>query len=92
MAHVKITRNFQVSIPKAIREALHLAEGDLIEVQERDGEIVMVPKKLIDADQAWFWTPEWQGGEREVDEDIRAGRVIGPFKTIEEIKKHFGDA
>ena len=92
MAHVKITRNFQVSIPKAIREALHLAEGDLIEVQERDGEIVMVPKKLIDADQAWFWTPEWQGGEREVEEDVRAGRLLGPFKSIEELKKHFGDA
>lgn len=26
-------------------------------------------------DQAWFWTPEWQAGEREADEDIRAGRT-----------------
>jgi hypothetical protein len=24
-------------------------------------------------DQAWFWTPEWQAGEREVDEQIAAG-------------------
>ncbi len=92
MAMAKITRNFQVSIPKEVRERLHLAEGDLVEVQERDGEIVMVPKKLIDAGQAWFWSRDWQEGEREVDEDIRAGRLIGPFKTIEEIKKHFGDA
>ncbi len=52
----------------------------------------MVPKKLIDADQAWFWSREWQEGEREVDEDLRAGRVAGPFKTVEEMKKHFGDA
>ena len=88
MTMAKITRNFQVSIPKEVRERLHLAEGDLVEVQERDGEIVMVPKKLIDADQAWFWSREWQEGEREVDEDIRAGRVIGPFKTIDELKKH----
>ncbi len=92
MSVVKVTRNFQVSIPKAVRDALGLEEGDLVEVEERDGEIVMVPKKLIDADQAWFWTREWQAGEREVDEDIRAGRVIGPFKNIEEMKKHFGDA
>ncbi len=90
MAMAKITRNFQVSIPKEVRERLHLAEGDLVEVQERDGEIVMVPKKLIDAGQAWFWSREWQEGEREVDEDIRAGRVRGPFKTVDEIKKHFG--
>lgn len=29
----------------------------------------------IDPEQAWFWTPEWQEGEREADEDIAAGRV-----------------
>ena len=92
MPVVRITRNYQVSIPKSVRDALGLEEGDLIEVEERSGEIVMVPKKLIDAAQAWFWSPEWQRGEREVDEDIRAGRVIGPFKNIEEFKKHFGDA
>lgn len=90
MAMAKITRNFQVSIPKEVRERLHLAEGDLVEVQERDGEIVMVPKKLIDAGQAWFWSREWQEAEREVDEDIRAGRVIGPFKTADDLKKRLG--
>jgi hypothetical protein len=26
-------------------------------------------------DQAWFWTPEWQAGERQADEDIVAGRL-----------------
>ena len=92
MPVVRITRNYQVSIPKSVRDALGLEEGDLVEVEERSGEIVMVPKKLIDAAQAWFWSPEWQRGGREVDEDIRAGRVIGPFKNIEELKKHFGDA
>lgn len=28
----------------------------------------------LDPDQAWFWTPEWQRGEREADADIAAGR------------------
>jgi AbrB family looped-hinge helix DNA binding protein len=92
MATTKITRNFQVSIPKKIRDQLRLEEGDLLEVEERDGEIVMVPKRLIDADQAWFWSREWQDGEREADGDIEAGRVSGPFKTVEEMKKHLGDA
>lgn len=90
MALTKVTRNFQVSIPKEIRDKIRIEQGDFIEVSERDGEIVMTPKKLIDADQAWFWTPEWQKGEREADEDIKAGRVSGPFKTIEELKKHLG--
>ena len=87
MPLVRITRNFQVSIPKEVREALRLEEGDFIEVQERDGAIVMLPKKLIDADQAWFWTREWQTGEREAEEDIQASRVSGPFRSAAELKK-----
>jgi hypothetical protein len=35
----------------------------------------MRPKKLVDADQAWFWTDSWQAGEREASEDIAAGRT-----------------
>jgi hypothetical protein len=27
------------------------------------------------SDQSWFWTPEWQAGEREASDDIAAGRV-----------------
>lgn len=26
-------------------------------------------------DQAWFWAPDWQEGERDVDADIAAGRT-----------------
>ena len=29
---------------------------------------------MIEASQAWYWTPEWQAKEREADEDIAAGR------------------
>ena len=28
----------------------------------------------IDAEQAWFWTREWQAKEREADEELAAGR------------------
>jgi hypothetical protein len=27
----------------------------------------------IASDQAWFWTPEWQAGEREADAQLAAG-------------------
>lgn len=87
MALVKITRNFQVSIPKQVREALGLQEGDFIEVEEREGAIVMLPKRLVDADQAWFWSAEWQQGEREAEADIRAGRVSGPSRSGRDLKK-----
>lgn len=29
----------------------------------------------IDPEQAWFWTREWQGREREADRDLAAGRA-----------------
>jgi prevent-host-death family protein len=28
-----------------------------------------------EADQEWYWTPEWRAGEVEADADIAAGRV-----------------
>ncbi len=33
--------------------------------------------------QAYFWTPEWQEGEREAEDDLRSGRVFS-FGTVEE--------
>ncbi|MGH8605762.1 MAG: hypothetical protein ACREXR_24115, partial [Gammaproteobacteria bacterium] len=35
----------------------------------RDGRPV-AKVHAIDPDQAWFWTPEWQAKEREVDEEM----------------------
>ena len=40
---------------------------------------------MIDPTQAWFWTTEWQAGEREADEDIAAGRVER-FESDEEFQ------
>jgi AbrB family looped-hinge helix DNA binding protein len=71
----KIRAKGQVTIPTEIRQAARLEEGDPVEVEIVDGGVLLRPLKLIDAAQAWFWTPEWQEKEREADEDIAAGRV-----------------
>ena len=65
----------QVTIPADVRQAVRLEEGDPVEVEIVDDGILLRPMKVIDASQAWFWTPEWQAMEREADEDIAAGRV-----------------
>jgi antitoxin PrlF len=71
----KVTRNGQVTLPAPARRALHVEEGDYIEVRVTDDSIVLTPKKLVDKSQAYFWSPSWQAAEREASEDIAAGRV-----------------
>ena len=36
----------------------------------------------IQLDESWFWSPEWQKKEREADEDIRKGKVSGPYSDV----------
>ena len=64
----------QLTLPEEIRAAAHLEEGDLLEAEVTEDGILLRPQKVIDATQAWFWTPEWQAGEREADADLAAGR------------------
>jgi len=83
---LQIRRNFQITLPAVIRKRLKLNIGDLLDTDIRDGKIVIVPKKAIDAEQAWFWRKEWQEGEKEAEADIRAGRAK-KFKNVEELIK-----
>lgn len=64
----------QLTIPADVRDAVHLEEGDPVEVEIVEGGILLRPLKLIDAAQAWFWTPEWQAGEREASAERAAGQ------------------
>jgi AbrB family looped-hinge helix DNA binding protein len=84
-ATTKMTRNYQVTVPKSVREQLGLSQGDIFSVEAQGSDLVLKRQRLVDADQAWFWTDEWQKGEREADEDIAAGRVWGPYKTADEL-------
>lgn len=83
-ALVKVTSLGQITIPVAIRRELDIQEGDYVEVSVVDDTVVLTPKRLVDKSQAYFWTEEWQAGEREADEDIRAGR-IPTFESVDEL-------
>src|SRR5689334_14973426 len=39
---------------------------------------------VIPPEDNWFWSDNWQKMEHEANEDIKAGRVHGPF-TIDEL-------
>ena len=88
MAVTRIGPKHQVTIPAEALERLGLEPGDFLEVQV-DGEALrLVPQKLIPKDQAWFWTREWQEGEREAEEDIEQGRVSGPFDSVDQLMRY----
>jgi len=78
----KVTRHGQVTLPASVRKKLGIQEGDLVEVVVDDDKAVLLPKKVVDKGQAYFWTREWQDAEREASEDIKAGRVE-TFDTVE---------
>ena len=71
-----IRKRGQITLPKSFIERFGLQEGDSLELEiNDDGDITVVPMVQIPASQKWFWTEEWQQGEREAEEDIRRGNV-----------------
>ena len=67
---VEVSARGTITLPKRFRDA------DLYEIRPREGGgMELIPKRAIDASQAWFWTERWQQMEREADADVRAGRV-----------------
>ncbi|HUP70133.1 MAG TPA: AbrB/MazE/SpoVT family DNA-binding domain-containing protein [Acidimicrobiales bacterium] len=73
MSRTTLRAKGQLTLPEEIRAAAHLEEGDLLEAEITDDGILLRPQKVIDATQAWFWTLEWQAGEREADAQETAG-------------------
>ncbi len=45
----------------------------------------------IDPEQAWFWTPEWQAGEREVDAELAKPNRQTVALTGEEFLAHLDE-
>jgi len=64
-----------MTLPHSIRERIGISEGDLLDVEVEGDVITLRPQKAIDADQAYFWTKEWQSAERDASDDIVQGRT-----------------
>jgi len=80
----RMTRNGQVTLPAAIRREANVEEGDILAVHLEDNRIVLIPKKLIDKSQAYFWSEGWQRGEQEAERDIAEGHTE-VYETVEEL-------
>lgn len=73
MAAVKLGASRQVAIPKKIHDQLRLHPGDYLEIEVHRGKLILTPKTLIDK--------RLEGGL----EDVRKGRVHGPFDSAQEM-------
>ena len=71
MALVKVKTKYQVTLPNALRRQAGLNVGDVLEAKVEKGRITLTPKSLVDRAIA------------EGLEDIRKGRIYGPFETHE---------
>lgn len=77
MAAVKLGVSRQVVIPKTIHDHLRLKPGDYLEVEVRNGKVVLTPKTLVDK--------RIEARLAEGLEDVKKGRVYGPFGSTKEM-------
>ena len=77
MALVAVKNKYQVVIPQKVREQIGLSVGDLLEARVERGKITFTPKSVVDK------------GIAEGLEDIRKGRVHGPYRTVQDAMAAF---
>src|SRR5437763_3861225 len=75
--YLSVQERGTLTLPADIRQEYRLDQpGVQLELVTRPGVIELHPQVPVPADQAWFWSPEWQKGERAVDEQVAAGRTV----------------
>jgi AbrB family looped-hinge helix DNA binding protein len=85
-ALTRITSNFQITMPKAAREALKLKRGDFLEATVERGAVVLRPKILSDREE---FSKQLKRDIEAGVADVRAGRVLGPFDNADDARRAF---
>ncbi len=88
MPLVRISPKHQVVIPKPIFEELQLSPGDLVDVSIAEGRILVQPKKVVDAEDAWFYEPGTQAELGKSLREVTRGKLSRPLRTQKEVKDH----
>jgi len=84
---VNLKQKSQLTIPKGFVKRLKLRIGDKLEIEEMEGKLVITPVVVVPKDQAWFYSPEWQKKEQEVDKQKKEGKVHKASSKKELFKK-----
>lgn len=71
-----VRRDGSIVIPAPVRKLMNLEAGGEVELEVAFAGLIVRPvHEGRDPEQWWFWTEAWQKGEREAEEDFRAGRT-----------------
>lgn len=90
---IRVQQKGQVTIPSRLRTQAGLSDGDLVEIAFQGGKIVLTPKVVIDRSALPPANDEYTPEQRRIvdarlaesDEDIKQGRVYGPFNSADEM-------
>jgi AbrB family looped-hinge helix DNA binding protein len=87
MPTVKLGSKHQITIPAETIKRFGLKPGEELELVESGKAIILVPRRDIPKDQRWYYTDEWQQMMQEAFDDLKQGRMRGPFESAEELIK-----
>jgi antitoxin MazE len=80
----KLRGRSQITLPNEVIKKMHLNPGDNLDITIEDDKIIVKPVLIIDRSQSWFWSKEWQEKEKEVEENIKEGKIYR-VKNVDEL-------
>ena len=86
MSLVKVKNKYQIVIPDEVRKSIRVQIGDTLEIVEKDGVLIVKPVVVIDKAQAYFWSEEWQAGEKKAEAAKKKGGYKEFKKASEAVK------
>ncbi|MEO7126088.1 MAG: AbrB/MazE/SpoVT family DNA-binding domain-containing protein [Nakamurella sp.] len=76
MVRAVVRSKGQITLPKEVRDTLHLREGDDVAFVLEAGQVTMRGMRSVPTEQAWFWTQPWQDGEKQASLQLEAGEGV----------------
>ncbi len=92
MSIVKVQHKGQMTIPRSVRSAVGLADGDLVEVKAAGGKIIVIPQLVVDRSKFPNADDEYTPAQRRVIDarlakamaEVKKGNVSPAFETVAE--------
>ena len=72
---VELKQKSQVTIPAELLKKMKLKTGDKLDIEEKEGRLIITPVVIIPRDQLWYYSKEWQKGELEAEQQISEEKV-----------------